>query len=520
MADSNTPEETDYSFHIENDDGVEPNPQDTYVFIVVGATGNFAVNCLLPSLWLLYKHGYLPPNTTVIGFSRKQFTNKAYAEKVCPYFRHTQAEKGLIQCFFSHVIYFRGCCDNRADVQELNTKLEELGRDKIMHLFYHLSLPSQIYKACTQLIKEEALSKSGKTRIAIEQPFAQDFTSFRSFRDHVTSSFDPDQIFLQDHYLGKEMMVSLFSLRFGNIIFEKVWDRSTIASVLLIIEETSDCSKGNTSDIFGVIKSDIMTHMMQMIALIAMAKPSKFNTEFIRKAKYKVLSQIPEVELDNVVLGQYVGNPEGTEEERESYRDHLKIDEDSLTSTFAVVVVFIKNDTWRDVPFICRCGKAMKDTKQEIRIQFKESPDSLFSTKLMRNELVLHYDPGASVCLKMAMKSPGMEHKLDNVLFSLSYSGRHMSVKLPNSFARLLYEMLCEKRANFVTFEEINEVFRVFTPVLRVIEEKELEPLPYVRGGKGPIQAAELINENDYIDREQLLAHKRKQKEKMKMKGM
>ncbi|XP_044748917.1 glucose-6-phosphate 1-dehydrogenase-like [Coccinella septempunctata] len=511
MADAN--QEQELNHHIENDDGIDPNPSDCYVFVVIGATGNFAVNCLLPSLWLLYKHGYLPPNTTVIGFSRKEFTNKAYAEKVCPYFRHTQAEKGLIQCFFSHVIYFRGSCDNRSDVQELNSKLEEIGRDRIMHIFYHLSLPPNIYEICTQLIKQEAMSKSGKTRIAIEQPFAQDLMSFRSLRAHMISNFDQDQIFLQDHYLGKEMILSIFSLRFGNTLFEKVWDRNSIASVLLNIEEKSDLSKGNTFDKFGIIKSEIMTHMMQMIALIAMAKPSKFNTEFIRKAKLKLLSQVTEIKLDNVVLGQYVGNPEGTDEERESYREHLNIDEDTLTPTFAVVVVFIRNDTWKDVPFICKCGRAMKDSKQEIRIQFKETKDSLFSTNLMRNELVIHFDPGASIHLKMVMKAPGMEHKLDNVLFTLSYSGKHMSVKLPNSFARLLFEMLCEKRMNFVTFEEINEVFRVFTPVLKEIEDNHLEPLPYIRGGNGPLEAAELINENNYLDRDHRMSktHKKHQ---------
>lgn len=512
MADANEQNVQESGCRIRNDDGIEPNPSDTYVFVVIGATGNFAVNCLLPSLWLLYKHGYLPPNTTVIGFSRKQFTNKAYAEKVCPYFRHTQAEKGLIQCFFSHVMYFRGSCDNKNDIQELNNKLEEIGKDKVLHIFYHLSLPPDIYEICTRLIKQEAMSKTGKTRIAIEQPFAQDFSSFKSLREYMISNFRSEQIFLQDHYLGKEMILSLFSLRFGNSIFEKVWNRNSIASVLLVIEEIADASMGGTFDKFGVIKSQIMTHMMQMITLITMDKPEKLSTDCIRKTKLELLSQVAEIVLDNVVLGQYVGNPEGTEEEKESYRQHLNIDEDSLTSTFAVIIVFVKNDTWRDVPFICKCGIAMKETKQEIRVQFKESTGNLFATKLMRNELVIHYDPGASVHLKMIMKAPGMEYKLDNVIFTLSYSGKHMSVKLPNSFARLLLEMLSEKRMNFVTFEEINEVFRVFTPVLDEIQEKNLEPLPYIRGGNGPLEAAELIYENNYIDKDHRITKSHKKK--------
>lgn len=209
---------------------------------------------------------------------------------------------------------------------------------------------------------------SGWTRIIIEKPFGHDDVSSEALSNHLTSLFKEDQIFRIDHYLGKEMVQNLMALRFGNTVFGPTWNRNNIASVQITFKEPFGTQgRGGYFDKFGIIRDVMQNHLLQILSLIAMEKPASCHSDDIRNEKVKVLKNIrPVVNFEQVVLGQYVGDPEATNlEARLGYLDDPTVSPDSNTPTFAMVTLKINNERWDGIPFILKCGKGKKIRSSE-----------------------------------------------------------------------------------------------------------------------------------------------------------
>lgn len=194
----------------------------------------------------------------------------------------------------------------------------------------------------------------------IEKPFGRDAKSSNELSDHLSKLFKEEQMYRIDHYLGKEMVQNLMTIRFGNKIFSPTWNRDNIASVLITFKEPFGTQgRGGYFDEFGIIRDVMQNHLLQILSLVAMEKPASCHPDDIRNEKVKVLKSIPELNLDDVVLGQYIGNPDGQGEERYGYLDDKTVPANSTTPTYALAVLQIKNERWDGVPFILRCGKGI-----------------------------------------------------------------------------------------------------------------------------------------------------------------
>lgn len=340
----------------------------------------------------------------------------------------------------------------------------------------------------------------GWNRVIIEKPFGRDDASSEQLSQHLASLFDEDQIYRIDHYLGKEMVQNLMTIRFANKILGSTWNRENIASVLITFKESFGTEgRGGYFDQFGIIRDVMQNHLLQILSLVAMEKPVSCHPDDIRDEKVKVLKCIPALCLDDMVLGQYVGNPNASnEQETKGYLDDPTVANDSTTATYALAVLHINNERWQGVPFILRCGKALNERKAEVRIQYQDVAGDIFEGNTKRNELVIRVQPGEALYFKMMTKSPGISFDLEETELDLTYADRYRHSYLPDAYERLLLDVFCGSQMHFVRSDELREAWRIFTPALHHIEKENIRPFPYLYGSRGPKRADEKLLENNF----------------------
>ncbi|XP_069501335.1 glucose-6-phosphate 1-dehydrogenase isoform X2 [Ambystoma mexicanum] len=467
---------------------------DTHVFIVVGASGDLAKKKIYPTLWWLYNDGLLPEDTYVVGYARSKLTVEDLRKQSQPNFKALAEDQLKLDTFFGRNSYISGQYNDRGSFEKLNSHINSLPNGKIANRLFYLALPPSVYEDVTRNIRETCMSTEGWTRVIVEKPFGKDLASSNKLSNHIASLFKEDQIYRIDHYLGKEMVQNLMVLRFGNRIFGPIWNRDNISCVVLTFKEPFGTEgRGGYFDEFGIIRDVMQNHLLQMLCLVAMEKPSSTDSDDVRDEKVKVLKCISEVPLSNVVLGQYIGNPKGEGEAKKSYLDDPTVPAGSSTATFAAAVLYVCNERWDGVPFILRCGKALNERKAEVRLQFRDVPGDIFNKQCKRNELVIRVQPNEAVYAKMMTKKPGMFFNPEESELDLTYGNRYKDVKLPDAYERLILDVFCGSQMHFVRSDELREAWRIFTPLLHTVESAKQPPIPYEYGSRGPAEADELM---------------------------
>uniref|UniRef100_G3VHF4 Glucose-6-phosphate 1-dehydrogenase n=1 Tax=Sarcophilus harrisii TaxID=9305 RepID=G3VHF4_SARHA len=446
---------------------------DTHIFIIMGASGDLAKKKIYPTIWWLFRDGLLPEDTFIVGYARSNLTVADIRKQSEPYFKATPEENQRLEEFFSRNSYVAGQYNEPASFQRLNAHMNSLHHGKQANRLFYLALPPTVYEAVTKNIKESCMSQEGWNRIIVEKPFGKDLQSSDKLSNHISSLFHEDQIYRIDHYLGKEMVQNLMVLRFGNRIFGPIWNRDNIACVILTFKEPfGTLGRGGYFDEFGIIRDVMQNHLLQMLCLVAMEKPASTNSDDVRDEKVKVLKCISEVRATDVVLGQYVGNPDGEGEATKGYLDDPTVPQGSTTATFAAVVLYVENERWDGVPFILRCGKALNERKAEVRLQFRDVAGDIFQRQCKRNELVIRVQPNEAVYTKMMTKKPGMFFNPEESELDLTYGNRYKDVKLPDAYERLILDVFCGSQMHFVRSDELREAWRIFTPLLHHIERE------------------------------------------------
>ncbi|KAG0271973.1 Glucose-6-phosphate 1-dehydrogenase, partial [Linnemannia exigua] len=299
-------------------------------------------------------------------------------------------------------------------------------------------------------------------------------------------------IYRIDHYLGKEMVKNIMILRFTNQIFGSCWDRDHISNVQITFKEKIGTEgRGGYFDEFGIMRDVMQNHLFQILSLIAMESPSSLNAEDIRNAKVDVLRQIPPVVESEVLLGQYGKSEDGS---LPSYLDDETVPKGSKTATFAAAAFHINNPRWEGVPFVLKCGKALDQQKVEIRIQFKDMGTNLFQKDVAaRNELVIRVQPEEAVYLKMTQKLPGLGMETVMSELDLSYASRFTNLSVPDAYENLILDAIMGEQSNFVRSDELDEAWRIFTPVLHKIDRGLVPVEVYPYGSRGPKQLGEFV---------------------------
>lgn len=474
----------------------------THIFVVFGASGDLAKKKIYPTLWALFRDSLIPNNTRIVGYARSKLNVSQIREKCKPWFKVKSGEEDKADDFWKANTYVAGGYDTKRDFEMLNQEMCSLENTKgVANRLFYLALPPSVFASVTTMIKETCMSMTGWSRVIVEKPFGKDSESSAKLSSHLSGLFKEDQLYRIDHYLGKEMVQNLMTLRFGNRIFHPTWNRDNIASVVITFKEPFGTQgRGGYFDEFGIIRDIMQNHLLQILCLTAMEKPPSTSPNDIRDEKVKVLKSIPAIVMEDVVLGQYIGNPEGKDEDsRLGYLDDPTVPKGSVTPTFAMAILRINNERWDGVPFILRCGKALNERKAEVRVQYRDVPGDIFHGEAIRNELVLRVQPGEAVYCKVMTKTPGMSFKLEETELDLTYNTRYKSARLPDAYERLILDVFVGSQMHFVRTDELAEAWRIFTPLLHKIEHERPTPITYLYGSRGPEESDELCTKNNFI---------------------
>ncbi len=471
--------------------------------VVFGASGDLAKRKTFPALFSLYRHGFLTDPFRIIGYARSAMTKEEFISKILPYIDRSgpDFDPEVLQAFIEHCSYIHGAYDEGDGYYVLEKLIGEgelsdkTNEDMHVRIFY-LALPPSIFLQAASGINEHLYLSNRNNRIVVEKPFGKDLESSADLSDSLAKLFKESELYRIDHYLGKEMVKNLMVLRFGNLFFNELWNRHCIANVQIVFKETLGVEgRGGYFDEYGIIRDVMQNHLLQMLSVVAMERPATLDAEDVRDEKVKVLRCISPIDLDHLILGQYGRSEDG---KYPGYTDDPTVPKDSITSTFAMAVMYVNNERWAGVPFILKSGKGLNEQKAEIRIQFKDVPGLLLNPDIARNELVIRVQPNESVYLKMIVKRPGLG--TDPILsdLDLSYATRYHGIRIPEAYESLILDVLKNDQSNFVRSDELEAAWKIFTPVLHRIEKEHVMPVVYPFGSRGPAAADELTERLGY----------------------
>lgn len=474
--------------------------------VVLGASGDLAKKKTFPALFQLYCSGLLPPHVNIIGYARSEIADveKWKKEVLAAHFTRLNNLGCHVASFLKLVSYEHGAYDKVEDFKRLDAVIRAKeatyqGKAPGGNRLFYLALPPTVFVAACTSIRHGAMvaSEGGWVHVVIEKPFGRDTESSAELSRQLEPLFDESQIFRIDHYLGKEMVQNIITMRFANRIFSAIWDCNSISNIQITFKEKIGTEgRGGYFDNYGIIRDVIQNHLTQILALVGMEKPRSLAAEHIRDEKVAVLRLIAPVTLADCVLGQYTASPDG---KVPGYLDDPTVKKGSRTPTFAMVRLFIDSDRWAGVPFILKAGKAVDDNHVSIRIQFKDERQP-YGKATTRNELVIRAQPDEAMYLKVTSKNPGLSHDLTDTLnteLDLTYRHRY-DVRLPDAYESLIYEAITGNSTNFVRKDELDAAWRIFTPLLHEIESGELQPIPYAAGSRGPEESDKLVADSGY----------------------
>lgn len=477
---------------------------------VAGASGNLSKKKTYPSLFNLYRHSFLAPETIICGYARSSKSDEDFRKQIGAYLKGgTEEEK---EAFLNLCIYRHGQYDSVDDIASVFDELSKIEEGfscaKSNRIFY-FAIPPTVFAKFAKPLKEAVISKSeadpavGWSRLIIEKPFGEDLASFELLNTNISALYTEDEIYRIDHYLGKEMVQNLMVLRFSNAIFEPLWNRDHIKSVTITFKENFGTEgRGGYFDNFGIIRDVIQNHLLQVLSLMAMEPPVALTDDpeaanYVRNEKVKVLNCIDPVKLEDTVIGQYLAPENGSEP---GYTEDPTVPDDSVTPTFATIVLWVNNPRWDGVPFIVKAGKALDERKGEIRIQFKDPPGAskLFAgEECSPNELVLRLQPDEDMYMKINVKNPGLKTCPLTSELDLNYKSRYGENDF-DAYTRLILEVIRGRQATFVRDDELRAAWKIFTPLLHRIENEKIKPIPYKYGSRGPAESDEMIDERGY----------------------
>ncbi|KAG1058003.1 hypothetical protein G6F46_006361 [Rhizopus delemar] len=459
--------------------------------VVLGASGDLAKKKTYPALFGLYRNGFLPKNTKIIGYARTKMSHESYLQRITQYIKVQDSQH--LEAFKKMTFYVSGQYDDDESFRKLSEAIEQC---ESKHRVYYMALPPSVFIPVAQGLKRNVYTTKGSNRLVVEKPFGMDSETSDHLGRALGALFTENEIYRIDHYLGKEMVKNIMNLRFANVLLAHAWSRTYIDNVQITFKEPFGTEgRGGYFDEFGIIRDVMQNHLLQVLTLIAMERPISTDAEAIRDEKVKVLKCISPIRIEDTLLGQYVaanGKPGYLEDET------LK-NKDSLTPTFAAAVCFVNNERWEGVPFILKAGKALNEAKVEVRLQFHRVAGSLFSQS-PRNELVIRIQPKEAVYVKFNNKQPGLSYQTIQTDLNLSYDTRYTDLSIPDAYESLILDVLRNDHSNFVRNDELQAAWKIFTPLLHKIDKHDsgVDIKPYAYGSRGPEELDDFIKKYGY----------------------
>lgn len=489
---------------------VPPLPKaDSCLLIIFGASGDLTKRKLVPALYDLACAGCMATGFEVLGVSRTEMTNDAFRENMHAFTSKSRDARGFTDTcwdsFAQRLSYFAGDINNPSFYGKLKQKLAEMTKagSSPNYLFY-VSTPASLAAPIVQGLGEVGLNKrdEGWTRIILEKPFGRDLESARMLNSVVAEVFEENQVYRIDHYLGKETVQNMLVFRFGNSIFEPVWNRNYIDYVEITAAEPLGVeSRAGFYEETGALRDMMANHLLQLLTLTAMEPPVAFDADSVREQKVAVLRSIRPMSIEevarNTVRGQYgAGAING--QPVVGYRDEPGVKKTSTTETFAAVRFFIDNWRWAGVPFFIRTGKRLPRPVTEIRVHLKRTPQALFARtsdeQIEHNVVVLRIQPDEGIAMRFAAKRPGNQMKTIPVQMDFRYS-QAFGGDTPVAYETLILDAMRGDATLFTRRDEVEAEWKIITPIEEAWAELPPPSFPnYPAGSEGPADSHLLIS--------------------------
>nr|WP_051935601.1 glucose-6-phosphate dehydrogenase [Deinococcus sp. YIM 77859] len=471
--------------------------------VIFGATGDLAKRKLLPAVFGLWQDGLLGSAFHIVGVGRQEMTDEQFGEFVLEALQHSketdEIQPGSLQKFRDLLYYEFGDFSEDEVYSRVQQELDRAGQahgGRKNALFY-LSTPPSLFEPISTGLGRVGLAdqSEGWRRIIVEKPFGRDLASARELNAALHRVWDESQIYRIDHYLGKETVQNLMAIRFGNAIFEPLWNRSYVDHVQITAAEDLGLEgRAGYYEEAGAVRDMLQNHLMQLFTLTAMEPPAAFDADAIRDEKVKVLRAVrpipPERVPDVAVRGQY--GPGTLYGERvPGYREEPGVKPGSSTPTYVAVKLEVDNWRWQGVPFFLRTGKRLPKKVTEIAVVFKRPPLGMFPGGLERNVLAFRIQPDEGVSLKFSSKSPGQEMVLREVVMDFRYDA--FGAPLESPYSRLLLDAMLGDATLFPREDEVDHAWQIVSGLLTAWGTPAPDFPNYPAGTWGPNAADTLI---------------------------
>jgi glucose-6-phosphate 1-dehydrogenase len=464
--------------------GLEPPaPQAVVIF---GASGDLAKKKILPALYNLAVEGLLPVRYAVVGYALSDWDDegfRTFARGSIEAFSRTPLDEAVWKPFADSLTFVSGSFDDPTALDALDRALADFDREARTSggRLYYLAVPPPAFPVIVRGLGSMGQNTQA-SRIVIEKPFGDSLDSARALSEQIHATFDESQIFRIDHYLGKETVQNLVVFRFGNALWERVWNRDAIDHVQLTVAERYGVEgRAGYYERAGAIRDLLQNHMLQVLAFLAMEPPRSLEPEAFRDEKVKLLKTIRPLDPADVVRGQYDG-----------YRDEPGVDPNSQTETFVAAKAFIDNWRWEGVPFYLRHGKKLPQRATEVTVVFRGAPDYLFREvglpDLEHDHLTIRIQPNEGISLAFQGKVPGPGYDVQTVRMDFDYE-RSFERDPAEAYERLIHDAMDGDRTLFTRADGVERSWEIVEPALAAPGAVH----PYAPESWGPDAADRLI---------------------------
>jgi len=468
--------------------------------LLFGATGDLSQRMLLPSLFALHADRLLPPDLAILGTARSDISNEGFRNLAdSALAKHLPADRHRAGSSADFLRRLRYVTLDASHPESFSRLSKTLGNGETESLAILLSTAPSLFQPTMAGLQSVGLTGE-KARIALEKPLGHDLPSFRTINDAVSAAVPEERTFRIDHYLGKETVQNLLALRFGNRLFEPLWNASGIEHIQIMVSETVGFEgRGGFYDNAGALRDMVQNHMLQLLAMVAMEPPAHFNATEVRDEKVKVLRSLRPIDqtmaATHTVIGQYgAGVVRGAWVP--SYVDELG--GPSGTETFVALKAHVDNWRWRGVPFYLRTGKRLANRQSEIFIQLRQVPHSIFESKggfAEPNKLIIRLQPEENIRLLVMAKEPGLDRdgiRLREVPLDLSLTSAFAGMRRRIAYERLLLDFIEGDPTLFVRRDEVEAQWEWIDGIRDGWAAHQMRPQIYAAGTWGPSEAVAL----------------------------
>ncbi|AWK88454.1 glucose-6-phosphate dehydrogenase [Azospirillum thermophilum] len=471
-------------------------PVDPFDLIVFGATGDLARRKLIPALYHRFRDGQMPDGARVVGVARSDMGEEEYLRTVdsalTEFVEPERLDPETRRRFLSCMGYQQIDAGGELGWEMLKTRLD--ASDRPVRAFY-LSVAPHLFEPIAARTHALGIADE-RFRLVVEKPFGHDLATARALNRSLSARFPETQIYRIDHYLGKETVQNLMALRFANTLFEPLWNGHHIDHVQITVAETVGITgRGQYYDGVGAMRDMVQNHLLQLLCLVAMEPPARFDPDAVRDEKLKVLRSLaPVTDPLHVVRGQYRCGSRTP-----SYHDEAERP-DSRTESFVALRAEVSNWRWAGVPFYLRTGKRLRSRMSEIVVQFKEAPHSIFRSRSRHpgpNVLCIRLQPNEGIKLGLTIKDPGpggMRLAPAELDMTFDATLREHGLRMPDAYERLVMDVMRGDQTLFMRGDEVEAAWAWVDPIIADWEDRKDRPHPYDPGSSGPEDALMLLH--------------------------